>query len=670
MRVRLAIAALLLLLLAVAGVVAQQPAPTVLIIEEVAQSGSLPQNLELQRLVLLATLRIRGVGYRYVTHRSVTTAGASAGQFTTSQGVEQFKLVIHLWYDTESSPANAAVYDPRTYQRSATWPSVPHLWYYSPSGTSYNNTSTDTTGTNDFYGNGQALAGSLYAVGRPWTWKNFYGSPKPAVATSPRAAGYWRALVAYGVTAASVGNVNSSGIRPFVVNADSLLNRSDNPDSVCAWTRAKSGSPADLARSQIHVAANGGIQDISTLLCALGYADSVSSINTPGGGVFTSRTQTTREYSMFFTAANRRGHPNEMNQTRGGGIYVPAGGDTSDLPYFSQGVDSMNTLLDLDGNPIPFTWCVDTDSLNGAWPAQVMPILKKAKAASFAIQNVNGAVSGANTATAASTPTSSPDPAGNVRARTLFPTVASLTPQCASDTGAIQCRINAAFANLEAAVPGRVDHALIAEEFDVLPQSWTIAGAGAAVSGNLLGGEDSLRAALWSAGVRAVVFSPTYDGHNVGLGWASTSGNLPYNTNPSTISPSERMWNVRWGGRVVGRIAHIGSRWEPEQVQWRWVTVGHQGAEEWRAGAELGKYYLVDAAPYYHHTFSVSTRAIGMQAAGLGGPRGTPWPQRQAWWVMKWAVHGFLAAESFLPRWANGERKRLVRWVRLEKLAV
>lgn len=668
-------------LLLAGALTAQQPAPTVLVIEEVPQSGAAISRLEMQRMTLLGVLQKRGVVYTLVSHRAVTTADAAAGRLVTSRGVIQHKLVIHLWYDTDQSPANAAVYDPRTYLRASGWPSVPHVWYFSPTGSSYNNTGTDTTGVNDFYVSGQALVGSLYAVGRPWTWKSLYGLPKPAVATATRAAGLWRPLVAYGVTAASSGAF-ASGIRPAVVNADSLINRSNNPDSVMAWARAKSGGAADLAASQVFIAAQAqDVQDLPTLLCGLAYADSVSSITTPGGGLFANPYRTTRDYGLVFTAANRRGSPSAMNETRGGGTYCPSGSpgvDTCDVNYVSQGVDSMNTLKDLDGNPVAFTWAVETDSLATAYGQIIMPILKKATSASFAMSNIAGAVSGANTTTAASTPTTSRDPMGNVAVRTLFPTVVSFTsPDCVTDTGSVQCRVKVGLDNLEAAVPGRVDRTMIAEEFDNLPSSWTGASAGAvAISGttpyfvpNLLGGEDSLRAALRSAGLRAYTFNPTYAGHNPGLGWATLTGALTYNTNPSVMTPREAMLPVRWGGAVVGQIAQLGVRFEPTQVGWRWITESHAGlSEEWRFGLEIGKYYIVDAGAYYHHTFNVSTRVFAWPVNGLGGPRGNPWPQRAGWWQVKWIVHGYNAAESFLPRWSNGTRKVLARSTKLENI--
>lgn len=617
------------------------------------------QNFQLQAATVLSILRNRGVTLRLIPETAAVTADVAAARFSGSRGVEQHDGFILLGAATEYSQSTAT-FDPRTYLRTATWPSKPGLWFIAPlSSNAASNTATDTTGVSDSYASGQALNGSLYTTGHPWAWKNLYASVKPAIATTPRAAGYWRALVSYGDTPANLTAVK---------DADSLNSRSLNPDSVIVWMRAKSGSAADLARAQIFCRASaGGLQDIAAIKHALAMFDSLSAITTPGGKVFDNRPRTTRKHGLVLTAANRHGSPTAYSGTEGGGIYCPSivAGDTCDRDNFSAGVDSMISLTDVTGRPIRFTWLVEPESLTTTNGALLMTILKRATNARFGVQAIAGTLFG--TATRAGAAGRSIDLMGILRRRSLFPTTASLSPSCATDSGSVQCNVKNAFDLLEAAVPGRVDRVIAGSDWDWSPQEWTAAGAGTAVlSGSdpfkvttLWGGEDSLRAALYSARVRAILFSPTAANANVGMSFA-TSGAVSGGSDPAGWSPTQRMLDVRWGGAVVGQIALLGTRWEPTATSWTWQQTTHPGvAQEYLDGAEVGKYYLQDAGVYYHHTFSVGTRVFGTQAGMLGGPRGNPWPQRPGWWQIKWLQHGFNAANAHLPRWADGSVKLL-----------
>lgn len=640
---------------------------SVLVIQETidtGQAGATNMNCNLQSATVLSILRNRGVTFRYVPSSAVTTAAVAAGQIVTSQGTESYDAVIHLAASLNVTPLASATYNPYQFLSGSTWPSKPQLWFIYPSSGSYTqNTASDTTGWADFYASGQAVNGCIYDTGSPWAWKSLYGTIKPGISPATRPTGVWRTILGYGVTSASSGSqANKTNYQ--VKNADSLLTRAVDPDSSIVVYRGRYAN--DPAGQVLCYPGKDGIQDIASVKVALAMLDSITAITSAGGKVFDNRAMTSRKHGLAIASANRYGNPSAYNLTEGGGIYCP--GDTCDRTNFSAGADSMASLRDVRGNPVKFTWLVDPESLTTTNGALMMMILKRNGAAHFGLQPISGTVTG--TTTRASAAGRCIDPIGILRRRSIFPTTASVTsPACTSDSGSVQCAIKNGFAALESFAPGRVDHVLAASKFDWTPQEWTVAGAGTMASGNLSGGEDSLRAALFSAKVRAILFSPTATGANVGLSWSADSGALTGGSAPAGWSPTQRMLDVKWGGNHIGEIALLGARWEPYSVSWTWFQESHSGiGNEWLAGDEIGKYFLFDAGTYYRHTFNVGTRVFATQAGMLGGPRGNPWPQRPGWWQIKWLTHGFNAANAHLPRWSDGTVKTLDEWDYIENV--
>jgi hypothetical protein len=619
---------------------------SVLVIDERRNTGGgYEQGYELQAQQVLGPLNERGVVYTRVPMTAVTTAGARAGQVSTSWGTETHHAVIHLGYDTGLGVYASATYDPRTYLRGATWPSVPHLWILVPvAGAGTSNTATDTTGTNDFYPSGQAINGSLYATGTPWTWKNLYATVKPAVATTPRAAGIYRVLVGYGMTSAS-------NTRNAVKNADSLYSRADNPDSAVVWMRSR--YPNDPASQIFCYAGAGGIQDIAAIKVALAMLDSLTAITNAGGRVFTNRTRTTKKQAVVLTNATLTAVDHTTrNAYYGGGTYVV--GDSSDQSNVLAGIDSLKGLN------IRLTALVDPESTTSSRAVAILNALKAIPGARFGLQPVSGTFTGS--VTRASAAGRCIDPIGISRRRTLWPsTPTTPTPSCATDSGSVYCSTLNGWNTLEALAPGRVDHVAAFAAFDWTPQEWTVASAGNVSAGVLSGGQDSLVAAIWAGGkTRVVLENPSGTGSPVGMKWSSSASNLTNNSAPAGWGLARARLPVVWGGVQRSAVRSILARWEPSVPTWRWQQESHPGiAQEYLAGSEARKYYLADAGVYYHHTFSVQTKVFAVPIGLLGGPYATPWPQRPGFWQIKWLVHGVNAANARLPRWADGTVKRL-----------
>lgn len=634
-------------------------APSTLIVQEPIDAGSgAEQSVQLMAMTVKGILRDREAPFTFVPSQAMTTAGGRASQVATSWGTETHHATIHLAASLQITPVNSAVYDPRTYLSGATWPSTPQLWFiYPKSGAYTNNTSADTTGWADFYASGQAINGCIYTTNGPWAWKNLYASIKPGIATATRPAGVWRTLLGYGVTAASRGT-GAGGSTAFVKDADSLLSRSSDPDSSLLVMRQR--YPNDPAAQILCYPGAGGIIDIATVKCALAMLDSITAITNAGGRVFTSRTRTTKKHSFVVTAASLTGtdHTN-ATLTENGGTYVK--GDSTDLANVLAGLDSLRAL------GIRTTALIDPESTTTTLAAAIITRLKQNANMKFGLQPVSGTFT--NSATRASAAGRCIDPVGVSRRRTIWPSApTTFNPSCATDSGSVFCGVKNGFATLEALAPGRVDHVFAPALWDWTPQEWTSNGAGPVNTG-LGSGQDSLIAAYASSGVRAILINPVATGANLGTSWSAESGALTGGSAPAGWAAVQTRLPFLWGSVLYPGVRFMGTRNEPPSTTWSWQQSAHPGiSHEYLAGSETGKYFLVDAGVYYKHVFNVRTDVFAIPISFLGGPYATPWPQRPGYWQVKWLTHGFRAANSFLPRWADGTPKSLDEWDWVENL--
>ena len=642
-------------------------ASTLLVQEPVDAGTNTEQNVQLMALVVKGILREREAPFTFVPSQAMTTAGGKASQVVTSWGTETHHATIHLAASLQVTPVNSAIYDPRTYLSGATWPSTPHLWMIYPASGAYtNNTASDTTGAADFYASGQAPGGCLYTTNGPWAWKNLYAAVKPAVLTTrvngilTGSGAFVRTILAYGATAAGDGAV-SGKYRAAVVNADSLILRYGQlvADSAVVWTLGR--YPNDPATQVFCYAGASGILDIAAIKYSIAMLDSITAITNAGGRVFTSRTKTTKKHSLVVTAATLTGtdHTN-ASLTENGGTYVK--GDSTDLVNVSAGLDSLTRL------GLRYTALIDPESTSTTLGAAIIARLKQNPNVKFGLQPVSGTFT--NSATRASAAGRCIDPVGISRRRTIWPSIpTTFTPSCTSDSGSVYCNVKNGFTILEALAPGRVDHVLAPAAWDWTPQEWTSNGAGPVNTVGKGMGQDSLVAAYASAGVRAILINPVAPGANVGTSWSAESGALTGGSAPAGWSPVQQQMTFRWGSAIYPGVKILGTRYEPASTSWSWQQAAHPGvAQEYLAGSETGKYYLVDAGVYYKHVFNVRTDVMAIPISFLGGPYATPWPQRPGYWQVKWLTHGFRAANSLLPRWADGSPKSLDEWVYAEDL--
>lgn len=616
------------------------------------------RDLWLQEATIRAILNNRRAPYTAVREGAVTTAGVKAGQLTTTLGVQQHDWFGLIGYTQAVTPSNTAQFDPRTYLRSATWPSKPGIWflYPAPGCNTAGNNGSDTTGVNDCYPYSSATPnGSLYTVDGPYVWKARGSAIKPAVATTPRASGVWRAIIGYGDTPAG------GGPNPYAVKDADSLARSANPDSVICWVRERSATdPA----GQVFLYLASGLPDIASIKIALAELDRITARTVPGGAVFTNRPYTTRKHGLGVLGANRTGDPAGANLFNNG-TYCPRA-DSCDYTNQARGRDSL-----IAWGVKTLTAFVDPESLTASPNAQGLAIWAAMPGAKFALNPTSGWSTTSTTRAGAAGRCI--DPLGYARRRSLFPaTGGSLTPNCATDSGSVVCNLAAGWAALESAVGAdRIDHTLIPAAWDWSPQEWTRAGAGAISSsgGRLWGGYDSLAAALALGKVRTVLISPTAPNANAGISWANPDGFLTAPaTTPAGLWPSPGRLAVTWGGRQLGNVTILGARWEPSTPSWTWMESTHDIGLEFLQGDELGKYFPVDAATYYRHTFNVGTRVLVVQAGNIGGPWGNSRPQLPAMRVIKWVQNGFSAANSRLPAWTDGTPKSLDEWAPIEEV--
>jgi len=623
------------------------------------------QNVQLLRMNVIGALRQHRGAFREVPWTAVTTANAGDAQLVTSRGTEQYDITIHIAATLRYQPLYPSTYNWPLHLNGATWPSKPQVYFFYPEGASgtASNSGSDSTGTSDSYAYPAVFAwGCLYSTKNPANrWKNMYGSVKPAISSASArsyvtssATGIWRPIIGWSTTPASNG-ASAGGAANAVVDPDSLRNGgAQYPDSVVGWMVMRhANDPAPLF---FCYAGAGGLSDRWAIQTVLALADSFTSRTVPGGALFPNRPGVTKKRAFAVRGVNLTSKPvGSIELTHGGGVNCPDGAvaDSCDRANYGTGlsmVDALGARWTAYAEP-------HTDSLYSARGSASLAYLDNLTRVRVGMMAVSGTFS-ASTSRAAGAGLCR-DPFGINNTRTALPVgQTEYPPNCAADSGSIFCNIENGWTALETRFPGKVDYSILPALYDWSPRQWTRAGNGG------LPRADALAAIYCKGKTRAILYNPTATNSNVGLSYSTGGSISTYATTPAGWEIGERYLQVSWAGERLGSIKLLGARDEPAAPLWRWKQESHAGLNmEYLAGADLGKFYLIDASSYYHHTFNVATSVFVVPAVSLGGPYAGPWPQRPGYHAIASLVRGSNVANEHACSWPDGAKKVFNDWV-------
>jgi hypothetical protein len=681
MRTIARLAALLTLIPAIAGATGRTGSLVIRHPIDPAAVTTTPANFQAACQLTEGELIIRNAPMVLVPASACVTADASNNRFIASGVTTQCAITVHEnWAMNVTHGFYPAAFAPWTFLSGATWPAGPQIWFLSPvSGCGTDApVAGDSMGVGDCYA-GPTLSGTFYDTANPsLRWKDLYASGKAAVrcnasngpptnCTTP-VGGILRCIIGY---KASVNSNGSSG-----KDVDSLrVLTGTTEDSMAVWTWERFAG--DPARQIFCLGSATGLFDEGCVLKAFALGESTCVQN--GDTMFPDQTSMTQEYGLVATRANGYGHPDGASLYYGG-VYCPTA-DTCDIANVRGGCDTLRA------HGVNWTALVDPESLTTVRGAVLMALLASYSNVSFALQPVSGTFTDPSSGAASTTRIGGAgrciDPIGINRRRTIFPYAMGAnsrfdTLTCVSDSGSVACNLLNGWKALVAAVGlNRIDWTLFPAAGDWTPQEWTSASAGTVQlagsdpnkTSTLLGGQDSLIAAIRGTGTRSIIFSPTMIGANVGVGWSAEGGALTGKTAPAGWSPNESQLRFKWGGITYEGVALLGSRWEPSTPQRSWYFPSHPGINaEWVAGAVTGKFYLFDAGAYYKHSFYTSTKVFGVPFASFGGPMVNPWPQRPGVRAIVWVTSGWQSADASLPVRADRTKGSFARWVRCDRV--
>ena len=555
----------------------------------------------------------------------------------------QYVGIIHMGFvptntgGAVSANANrSGGYNPDTLTRAVGWPSIPQLFFGTPTtnGANFACTATCSTGVGGsetiFNSNGLGL--TFHSPGYDEAFKI-----KDAVYFKNTANGI-RLISTPGLTKARIvaslsslsfnTNGNSSAQWPDSVARPATYFSSPNADSAMIWTRARSTvEPAQLTFALPIYVTNGGVDaPIGLVAQAIALFDSST-----GGQVIGQKRGWTPPTMAFvisgaFTRSTSQPSTNRLDSH---GLQCAT---LCDSTLLKAGIDSLASLN------VPVTVCVNVDSV-GSFPYEKawwtrLPNVRFAPECRMA---VGSSVQNAGAASRYI----SPDPFGYVRARTLgsYAQIAGTTACNGIDTSQV-CLLTYTKGRLDS-IPefnGRVGRFIMAAAADYLPSNFTRAN---------LPGEDTLTAAMKRAGFDCAGVDVIRGGAGLQSSWNSSGGMIsPQTGAPNNYSLRQRSARSAF---ALGKFSWLTFRGIDENTTGTGY-VNHDITNEFMNGFFTPLWYNADL-PYWNHEFRTRLSLFVVRPGDLGTMESaTANPVRPGYHNIRWIVNQVRLVNKFAGR--------------------